>query len=56
MQWIAGIDADPAYGVLASSAIDGELGGVPLPVRGLEHLIAMKRAAGRPRVSMTSAA
>lgn len=49
MQWIAGIDADPAYGVLASSAIDGELGGVPLRVCSLEHLIAMKRAAGRPR-------
>lgn len=49
MQWIAGIDADPAYSVLASSAIDGELGGVPLRVCSLEHPIAMKRAAGRPR-------
>jgi predicted nucleotidyltransferase len=49
MQWVAGIDADPAYGALAARAIDGELDGVSLRVCGLEDLIAMKRAAGRPR-------
>jgi hypothetical protein len=49
MQWVAGIDADPAYDALAAEAIEGELDGVPLRVCGLEHLIAMKRAAGRPR-------
>ncbi|MGH2969776.1 MAG: hypothetical protein ACRDK0_12040 [Solirubrobacteraceae bacterium] len=49
MQWIAGIDADPAYGALAAAAIQGELDGIPLRVCGLDHLIAMKRAAGRRR-------
>jgi hypothetical protein len=49
MQWVAGIDAEPAYGALAGRAIDGELDGIALRVCGLEDLIAMKRAAGRPR-------
>ena len=48
MQWVAGIDADPAYDALAAGAIEGELDGIPLRVCGLEHLVAMKRAAGRP--------
>jgi hypothetical protein len=49
MQWVAGIDADPVYGALAAEAIEGELDGIQLRVCGLEHLVAMKRAAGRPR-------
>ena len=49
MQWVAGIDTDPAYAALAGGAIEGELDGIPLRVCGLDHLIAMKRAAGRPR-------
>lgn len=49
MQWIPGIEADPAYTALTSEAIAGELDGTPLRVCGLAHLIAMKRAAGRPR-------
>ena len=49
MQWVPGIEADPAYGALASEAIEGELDGTPLRVCALDHLIAMKRAAGRPR-------
>jgi hypothetical protein len=49
MQWVPGIEADPAYGALASEAIEGELDGTPLRVCALGHLIAMKRAAGRPR-------
>ncbi len=49
MQWVAGIERAPAYQQLAADAIVGELSGVPLRVCSLEHLIAMKRAAGRPR-------
>src|SRR4051794_4714007 len=47
-QWVAGIDTDPAYVALAGGAIEGELDGVPLRGCGLDHLIAMKRAAARP--------
>jgi hypothetical protein len=49
MQWVPGIEADPAYLALATESLEGELGGTPLRVCGLGHLIAMKRAAGRPR-------
>ena len=49
MQWVAGIETEPAYETLASGAIAGELDGIPLRVCGLDDLIAMKRAAGRPR-------
>ena len=49
MQWVAGIDVEPAYAALRVNAITGELGGIPLAVCGLEDLVAMKRAAGRPR-------
>jgi len=49
MQWVAGIDTDPVYVALAAGAIEGDLDGIPLRVCGLDHLIAMKRAAARPR-------
>ena len=49
MQWVAGIDSEPAYEALDDAAIEGELAGIPLRVCGRDHLIAMKRAAGRPR-------
>ena len=49
MQWVAGIDTDPAYEALASDAVEGDLDGIRVKVCGLEHLVAMKRAAGRPR-------
>jgi len=47
MQWVAGIDEDPAYPALAREAISVDFRGGPLLVCGLEHLLAMKRAAGR---------
>jgi hypothetical protein len=47
MQWVSGIDEDPAYPALAREAISVDFRGGPLLVCGLEHLLAMKRAAGR---------
>lgn len=49
MQWVAGIETEPAYDALDLKAVTGELDGIPLRVCGLDHLVAMKRAAGRPR-------
>jgi hypothetical protein len=47
MQWVSGIDEDPVYRALAREAISVDFRGGPLLVCGLEHLLAMKRAAGR---------
>jgi hypothetical protein len=47
MQWLAGIDADPAYPALARDAIKVTFRGRELLVAGLDHLRAMKMAAGR---------
>jgi hypothetical protein len=49
LQWVAGIDMDPAYSELAAQAIEGMPANVPIRVCGLAHLRAMKQAAGRPR-------
>lgn len=49
MQWISGIDADLAYNVLGTEAIEVDWHGIPIKVCSLEHLRAMKLAAGRPR-------
>jgi hypothetical protein len=49
MQWIAGIDADDLYAELDRDALAFSLGGVPVRYCGLDHLRAMKQAAGRPR-------
>jgi hypothetical protein len=47
MQWVAGIDEEPAYPALAREAITVEFRGGQLLVCGLEHLRTMKQAAGR---------
>jgi hypothetical protein len=47
MQWIAGIDADPAYPALAREAIKVSFRGQQLLVAGFDDLRAMKLAAGR---------
>ena len=49
MQWLSGIDADDLYGELAREAIESSIDGLSVRVCGLNHLRAMKRAAGRPR-------
>src|SRR5205085_5645938 len=47
MQWIAGIEADPAYPALAPDTIKVTFRGHQLLVAGFDHLRAMKIAAGR---------
>ena len=47
MQWVAGIDEDPAYPALAREAITVDFRDGSLLVCGLGHLLAMKQAAGR---------
>lgn len=47
MQWVAGIESDPAYATLAREAITVPFRGEQLLVCGLGHLRAMKLAAGR---------
>jgi predicted nucleotidyltransferase len=49
MQWLSGIDADDLYAELAREAIESSIDGLSVRVCGLDHLLAMKRAAGRPR-------
>lgn len=49
MQWISGVSGAHAYPVLAADAVEGTAFAVPLKVCSLEHLRAMKRAAGRPQ-------
>jgi hypothetical protein len=49
MQWASGIETDALYHELAGEALEGDLEGLKVRVCGLEHLRAMKRAAGRPQ-------
>jgi hypothetical protein len=49
MQWLSGIDTDDLYSEFDPDAIEGSVEGIPVRVCSLEHLRAMKRAAGRPR-------
>jgi hypothetical protein len=48
-QWAKGIEADDLYAELDREALAGGVEGVPVRVCGLDHLRAMKRAAGRPQ-------
>ncbi len=49
MQWLSGVDGDDLYGALAGDALQSEVDGILVKVCSLEHLRAMKRAAGRPQ-------
>lgn len=49
MQWLSGVEADDLYAEFDPEAVEGHLDGIPVRVCGLEHLRAMKRAAGRPQ-------
>ncbi|HEY3866520.1 MAG TPA: hypothetical protein VGL54_10605 [Solirubrobacteraceae bacterium] len=49
MQWLSGVDFDDLYTELDHGTIESSIDGVPVRVCGLEHLRAMKRAAGRPQ-------
>jgi hypothetical protein len=49
MQWLSGIDFDDLYTKLDHEAIESTVDGVLVHVCSLEHLRAMKRAAGRPQ-------
>ena len=47
MQWVPGIDTDPAYLELARQAIEVAFRGTKVRVCGIEHLRTMKRTAAR---------
>ncbi len=49
MQWVAGIETDLAYEELAPKAFPVTFRDSEIRVCSIEHLRAMKRAAGRPR-------
>jgi hypothetical protein len=49
MQWVPGIPGELAFEHLSSGAVDTTLNGRPVRVCSRDHLIAMKRAAGRPQ-------
>jgi hypothetical protein len=49
MQWVAGIETDLAYSELAPQAFPVTFRDTQIRVCALDHLRAMKRAAGRPR-------
>jgi hypothetical protein len=49
MQWISGVESDDLYAEFDGEALESSVDGIPVRVCGLEHLRAMKRAAGRPQ-------
>ncbi|HVA20148.1 MAG TPA: hypothetical protein VMU55_08230 [Solirubrobacteraceae bacterium] len=48
-QRVSGVEADDLYAELHREALSGNVEGIPVRVCSLEHLRAMKRAAGRPQ-------
>jgi hypothetical protein len=49
MQWLSGVDVEDLYDELSPQALESNIDGMAVRVCGLEHLRAMKRAAGRPQ-------
>lgn len=49
MQWLSGIEAEDLYREFDPDAVEGNVEDIPVRVCSLEHLRAMKRAAGRPQ-------
>jgi hypothetical protein len=49
MQWVPGIETDPAYPELAKQAIEVAFRDIKIRVCGIEHLRTMKRTAARER-------
>ncbi len=49
MQWVSGIEGEHTFLVLSAGAIDADVEGTPVRICSLDHLRAMKRAAGRPQ-------
>lgn len=46
---VQGLEGVPTYDELLAGSNTGEIGGVKVAICSVEHLRAMKRAAGRPR-------
>jgi predicted nucleotidyltransferase len=49
LELLAEPDGSPAYDVLCERAVRADLDGIVVPVAALDDLIAMKKAAGRPK-------
>lgn len=47
MQWLDGLDTDDLYAKLDRDALESDINGLRVRVCSLEHLLAMKRVAGR---------
>ncbi len=48
-QWVSGVEVDDLYAELDREALTGSVESISVRVCGLDHLRAMKRAAGRPQ-------
>jgi hypothetical protein len=49
LQWVAGVETDLAYNALAPAVLTVTFRDTQIQVCSLDHLLAMKRAAGRPQ-------